>query len=64
MEVNSYNFKEPEELESLKREVLLLKNCNHPNILKYIDSFRKKNGECVMVTEYANLGSLKDYFDR
>ena len=63
MEINTYNFKELEQLESLKREVELLKNCDHPNILRYLDSFRRKNGECVIVTEYANLGSLKDYFD-
>ena len=61
--INMDLFKNNESLISLEREVMLLKNCDHPNILKYFDSFRKNDGECVIVTEFANLGSLKDYFD-
>jgi serine/threonine protein kinase len=58
MLINKYNTKEKEKLISLEREVAILKSCDHPNILKYLDSFRKVNGEAVIVTEYANLRSL------
>ena len=39
------------------------KDCDHPFILKYLDSFSIKTGNAFVVTEYANLGSLEDYFN-
>ncbi len=63
MLLNMYNNKELEQLISFEREVAVLKRCDHPNILKYLDSFRNQSGQAIIVTEYANLGSLQDYFD-
>lgn len=64
MHINTYNRKERENLISLQREVENLKKCNHPLIVKYIDSFRSESGDAYLVTEYAKLGSLQDYFDK
>lgn len=47
----------------IQREVLTLKNSDHPNILRYRESFRDKQGIGYIVTEYANRGSLKDLLD-
>ena len=58
-----YSRQELEQLISYEREVSILKKCDHPNILKFLDSLRNEEGEGVIVSEYANLGSLQDYFD-
>jgi serine/threonine protein kinase len=39
-------------------EILLLKECNHPNILRYVESWKWKN-EIWIITEYMEGGTLQ-----
>lgn len=42
------------------REVKLLQSVNHPNIIRYIDSFLENN-DLVILLEFAQGGDLKKY---
>jgi serine/threonine protein kinase len=66
LHVDINNLRNKTHLVSHEREVTILKflkELNHPLLLKYIDSFRDKNGTAYIVTEYAPLGSLQEYFN-
>jgi serine/threonine protein kinase len=62
LHVNINSLADKTHLVSHEREVKILeflRECNHPLLLKFIDSFRGKNGKAFIVTEYAPLGSLQ-----
>ena len=47
------------EREATKMEVDLLRRLNHPNIVRYLDSFLSKNGESLCICmEYCDGGDL------
>lgn len=47
-------------LEPCKTEVSILKSLNHPNIIRYYDSF-VRNGMFHILMEYASKGTLHDF---
>lgn len=50
-------------LEKLKIEAEVLSRCNHPNIVKYVDSYTKNN-EFYLITEFVEGKTLDELFDR
>lgn len=44
---------------SLKKEITILKQCRHPNIVGYIGSYIKE-GDLWLIMEYCSAGSLAD----
>ncbi|OMJ92079.1 hypothetical protein SteCoe_5286 [Stentor coeruleus] len=47
------------EIASLKKEISILKQCRHPNIVGYIGSYIKK-GNLWLIMEYCSAGSVAD----
>jgi serine/threonine protein kinase len=47
------------ELNSLRKEICILKQCRHPNIVGYIESYIK-DGDLWMIMEYCAVGSIAD----
>lgn len=47
------------EIQSLKKEISILKECRHPNIVGYIGSYIKK-GNLWLIMEYCSAGSVAD----
>lgn len=55
-------FNTTQQLENCKREIEIMKLLNHPNIVKLIDVFEKKEeGTTFLVVEYVAGGELFDY---
>lgn len=53
----------PNERKRIKTEVKLLKDLEHPNVIKYHNSWvNREREEIVFVTEIMSSGSLKEYF--
>lgn len=57
-------FNRKEELRCFERDLLFLKQLQHPLILKYIDSFRDEREYPYIVTELATAGSLDKIIGR
>ena len=59
---NKMHFDKPEDKEwninYILWEILLLKNCYHPNVLKFKRAFMNSDDNYAIVTEYSELGSL------
>jgi len=51
-------------LKRLQREIDLLKSLDHPNIIKFYDSFTDIANNIYIVTEYANYGDLSRFTGR
>lgn len=49
--------------EIIKKEVDILRQLNHPNILKYIDSYSRPR-QFFIILEYIENGSLKDIVEK
>ena len=49
----------PENVKRLSNEIMILKQINHPNIVRLIE-LKKTKTHCYIVTEYCNGGSLSD----
>ena len=61
-EVRMANLKPQEKLDA-KKEVDVLHALNHPNIVKYVESFQE-NGRLYIVMEYADGGDLSQLIER
>lgn len=48
-------------IKRIKREINLLKSLNHPNIVKFYDSFTDVASNIYIVTEYCNYGDLSRF---
>ena len=48
-------------LSRLQREIKLLKKLNHPNIVRFIDTFTDISDNVYVITEYCNYGSLEKF---
>jgi WNK lysine deficient protein kinase len=52
----------PNERKRIKTEVKLLKDLEHPNVIKYHNSWvNREREEIVFITEIMSSGSLKEY---
>ncbi|XP_042905663.2 proto-oncogene tyrosine-protein kinase receptor Ret [Parasteatoda tepidariorum] len=49
------------ERQDLFTEFLLLKEISHPNIVRLLGATVEKNGEFLLIVEYAEMGCLKNY---
>ena len=58
-QIKSSIYKDQQKYLEVEREIKLLENLNHPNIIKYFSSFRENN-DLYIVTEYVNGGCLYD----
>ena len=56
-QIKSSMYKNQQKYLEVEREIKLLENLNHPNIIKYFSSF-KENNNLYIVTEYVNDGCL------
>lgn len=54
---------EPKEVESCKMEVNLLRSLEHPNIVRYKESFFSKN-QLIIIMEYCEVGDLAYHIKR
>ena len=48
-------------IDGYEKEVQILKQTNHPFIIKYIDSFKNQERKYCIVTQYANGGDIQHY---
>lgn len=48
----------------MKLEAEILRNYRHPLVLKYVDSFRDRDENAYLVTEFAESDLLKDMQNR
>ena len=53
----------PKNREYLSNEINILKTLRHPNIIKLVD-FKQTQNEYILVQEYANGGSLSEFFEK
>ena len=58
-QIKSSMYKDQQKIMEVEREIKLIENLNHPNIIKYFSSFRENN-DFYIVTEYINGGCLYD----
>ena len=58
-QIKSSMYKDQQKIMEVEREIKLIENLNHPNIIKYFSSFRENN-DFYIVTEYINDGCLYD----
>ena len=58
-QIKSSMYKDQQKYMEVEREIKLIENLNHPNIIKYFSSFRENN-DFYIVTEYINGGCLYD----
>ena len=61
--MNKALLRTEKEVEALKNEVKLLKQINHPNILKLVQSFEDKDNVYVIM-EYASNNSVSNYIQK
>jgi len=54
----------PETRETMKGEILIMKTCKHPNIVRYQDSFIVDFIELWVIMEYLENGSLTDILNQ
>ncbi len=52
-------LKDPQLLKEFSQEVAILKNLNHPNIVKYYGIYVASEGYRYIVMEYVSKGSLR-----
>ncbi len=52
-------LKDPQMLKEFSQEVAILKNLNHPNIVKYYGIYVTSEGSRYIVMEYVSKGSLR-----
>jgi serine/threonine protein kinase len=61
-------FAKPEDRELARHyimiELLLMRNCYHPNVVKYKKSFITKAGDYAMVMEYGDNGTLTNMVEK
>ena len=50
--------------EDADQEVDILKRQQHPNIIKYLNSFYNKSGALCIVMEFCDRGTLTDFLSR
>ena len=58
-EIKSNRYKNEEQKLKVEKEIKLLENMNHPNVITYFSSF-SENGNFYIILEYINGGSLED----
>ena len=58
-EIKSSRYKSENTCKEVEKEIKLLENLNHPNVIRYFTSFRE-NGDFYIITEYINGGSLEN----
>lgn len=59
------NLVPKEEKKNIVKEIELLKNLKHPNIIHFIAAWiNKEKGEIVFITEIVSGGSLRNYLQR
>jgi len=58
-EIKASRYNSEEERKQVQKEIKLLENLNHPNVITYFNSFTE-NGNFYIVIEYINGGSLED----
>ena len=58
-EIKASRYKSENTCKEVEKEIKLLENLNHPNVIRYFTSFRE-NGDFYIITEYINGGSLEN----
>ena len=58
-EIKASRYKSENTCREVEKEIKLLENLNHPNVITYFTSFRE-NGDFYIITEYINGGSLEN----
>ena len=58
-EIKSSRYQSEKQRQSVEKEIKLLENLHHPNVITYFKSFRE-NGNFYIIIEYINGGSLED----
>ena len=58
-EIKSTRYNSEETCREVEKEIKLLENLDHPNVITYFSSFRE-NGDFYIITEYINGGSLEN----
>ena len=61
--LNKTKYKNPKAFKYLDNEISILKDVNHPNILKIID-VKKILEDIYIITEYYNGGTLEEYLEK
>ena len=58
-EIKASRYKSENKCKEVEKEIKLLENLDHPNVIRYFNSFRE-NGDFYIITEYLNGGSLEN----
>ena len=58
-EIKSSRYQSEKQRQNVEKEIKLLENLHHPNVITYFKSFRE-NGNFYIIIEYINGGSLED----
>ena len=58
-EIKSTRYQSEKQRKTVEKEIKLLENLHHPNVITYFNSF-KQNGNFYIIIEYINGGSLED----
>ena len=58
-EIKSSRYQSEKQRQTVEKEIKLLENLHHPNVITYFNSFRE-NGNFYIIIEYINGGSLED----